>query len=50
MATACIASAGKARGFAFAGFMCRAQAEKGIKIANGQVYILHSFIESQIGQ
>ena len=29
--------AGKARGFAFAGFMCRAHAEKGIKVANGQV-------------
>ena len=29
--------AGKARGFAFAGFMCRAHAEKAIKVANGQV-------------
>lgn len=29
--------AGKARGFAFAGFMCRAHAERGIKVANGQV-------------
>ncbi|CAL5229018.1 g12263 [Coccomyxa viridis] len=28
---------GKARGFAFAGFMCRAHAEKAIKVANGQV-------------
>ena len=26
-----------ARGFAFAGFMCRAHAEKVIKVANGQV-------------
>jgi len=48
MLTACIASAGKARGFAFAGFMCRAQAEKGIKIANGQVQILLLSKQSQI--
>lgn len=29
--------AGKARGFGFAGFMCRAHAEKAIKLANGKV-------------
>ena len=28
---------GKLRGFAFAGFMCRAHAEKAIKLCNGQV-------------
>ncbi len=30
-------SAGKVRGFGFAGFMCRAHAEKAIKLANGKV-------------
>ena len=30
-------NAGQARGFAFAGFMCRAHAEKAITVANGQV-------------
>ena len=29
--------AGKARGFGFAGFMCRAHAEKAIALANGKV-------------
>ena len=46
-----VACAGKARGFAFAGFMCRAHAEKGIKVANGQViyrvYLLrHTYIST----
>jgi hypothetical protein len=29
--------AGKARGFGFAGFMCRAHAERAIKLANAKV-------------
>ena len=30
-------AAGKAKGFAFAGFMCYAHAEKAIRLANGKV-------------
>jgi len=32
--------AGNAKGFGFAGFMCRAHAEKAIKLGNGKVHSL----------